>query len=186
VEFGKTLYVVDRREWRRWLTKNHRKEKEIWLIYYRKSTGKLRISYNDAVEEALCYGWVDSIQKGIDAEKYAQRFTPRKLGSNLSEANKERIRRLIKAKKMTAAGLAAVAGSYKPEEETAIPEDVLAALKADPAAWKNFRKMPEGYRRVRVGYLESRRRHGEEAFQKSLRHFIKKTAENKMFGYIRS
>jgi uncharacterized protein YdeI (YjbR/CyaY-like superfamily) len=186
MELGKTLYVTDRREWRSWLSKNHGKEKGIWLIYYRKATGKGRIPYNDAVEEALCFGWIDSMQKGIDAEKFAQRFSPRKPGSNLSEANKERIRRLIKEKKMTAAGLKAVEGTYKPEEKLTVSEDIITALKADPTAWKNFQKLPEGYRRVRIGYIESRRRHGTEMFQKSLQHFIKKTAENKKIGFIRT
>jgi uncharacterized protein YdeI (YjbR/CyaY-like superfamily) len=186
MELGKTLYLKNRREWRRWLARNHTKEKEIWLVYYRKATGKPRIPYNDAVEEALCFGWIDSIQKGIDAERFAQRFSPRKAGSNLSEANKERIRRLIREKKMTAAGLAAVAGTFDPQEKLKVSDDILKALKADPAAWKNFLKLPEGYRNVRIGYIESRRRHGKEMFQKSLQHFIKKTAANKRIGYIRT
>jgi uncharacterized protein YdeI (YjbR/CyaY-like superfamily) len=66
---GTTLYVTDRKEWRAWLSKNHDKENEIWLIYYRKSSGKRRIPYNDAVEEALCFGWIDSINKNIDKER---------------------------------------------------------------------------------------------------------------------
>src|SRR4030043_1595586 len=108
MEIGKTLYVKDRRSWRTWLARNHDKEKEIWLIYYRKETGKPRIPYNDAVEEALCYGWIDSTVKNIDTERFAQRFSPRKKSSSLSQANKERIIRLIATKKMTPAGLAAV------------------------------------------------------------------------------
>ena len=101
MELGKTLYVTDRKKWRSWLAKNHNKEKDIWLIYYRKSSGKKRIPYNDAVEEALCYGWIDSIQKRIDEEKFAQRFSPRKPNSVLSQMNKERIHKLIEQKKMT-------------------------------------------------------------------------------------
>lgn len=186
MELGKTLYVIDRDEWRSWLARNYRKEKEVWLIYYRKASGKPRIPYNDAVEEALCFGWIDSIQKGIDAERFAQRFTPRKPGSSLSEANKERIRKLITEKKMTDAGLAAVAGTFDPEEKIVIAADVLNALKADPAAWKNFWKLPEGYRRVRIGYIESRRHHGKMMFQKSLRYFIDATAKNKRIGFIRT
>ena len=78
MDIGKTLYVTDRKQWRSWLAKNHTKAKEIWLIYYRKSSGKKRIPYNDAVEEALCYGWIDSIMKSIDEKSFAQRFSPRK------------------------------------------------------------------------------------------------------------
>jgi uncharacterized protein YdeI (YjbR/CyaY-like superfamily) len=186
MDLGKTLYVTDRKEWRNWLSRNHRKEKEVWLIYYRKASGKPRIQYNDAVEEALCFGWIDSIQKGIDSERFAQRFSPRKPDSNLSEANKERIRQLIKKKKMRKVGLAAVAGIFDPEEKEVIAADVLEALKANPAAWKNFWKFPEGYRRVRIGYIENRRRHGMEMFLKSLRHFIDATAKNKRIGLIRT
>ena len=75
---GKTVYLADRKSWRAWLAEHHDSETEVWLIYYRKETGKPRISYNDAVEEALCYGWVDSIVRGIDEERFAQRFSKRK------------------------------------------------------------------------------------------------------------
>lgn len=102
----KTLYVKDRDQWRKWLFENHDKEKEIWLVFYRKDSGKPRISYNDAVEEALCFGWIDSIEKGTDHERFAQRFTPRKPKSQWSETNKERVKRLIKDGKMTKAGFA--------------------------------------------------------------------------------
>lgn len=103
---GKMLYVTKKDMWKEWLEKFHDKEKEIWLVFYRKGSGKQRISYNDSVEEALCFGWIDSIEKGIDNERFAQRFTPRKPKSQWSETNKERVRRLIKDGKMTQAGLA--------------------------------------------------------------------------------
>lgn len=107
MKLGKTLYVKKRGEWRKWLEKNHQKESEIWLVYYKKHTKKPSIPYNDAVEEALCFGWIDSSEKRIDKERYAQRFTPRKPKSNWSESNKERVRKLIVQGKMTPAGLAA-------------------------------------------------------------------------------
>jgi uncharacterized protein YdeI (YjbR/CyaY-like superfamily) len=189
MELGKSLYLTKRKEWRSWLAKNHDKEKEIWLVYYRKSSGKPRMSYDDAVEEALCYGWIDSIQKGIDSEKFAQRFTPRKMKSTLSEANKERIRRLIKEGKMTEAGLEAVSGSFYAAKDQVevlnIAPDILEALKGDELAWKNYQKLPESYRKVRIGFIESRRRHGDEMFQRSLRHFVEMTARNKRFGIMK-
>ncbi len=114
---GKTLYVTQRKEWRAWLRTHHDAEPEIWLIYYRKATGKPRIPYDHAVEEALCYGWIDSIEKGIDGQRFAQRFSPRKPTSVLSPMNRERIRRLIKEKKMTNAGLAAVAHAFDPQKD---------------------------------------------------------------------
>src|SRR5205823_14606788 len=84
-----------RAKWRAWLRRNHSKSKGTWLVYYRKASGKPRIAYNAAVEEALCYGWIDSQQKGVDAERLAQRFTPRRPGSALSEMNRQRVRRLV-------------------------------------------------------------------------------------------
>ena len=74
----KTLYVADKKSWRAWLARHHKSETEIWLVYFRKETGKPRISYNDAVLEALCYGWIDSTVKTIDKERFAQRFCVRK------------------------------------------------------------------------------------------------------------
>jgi len=114
MNLGKTLYVTDGREWRSWLSKHHSTEKEIWLVYYRKDSGKPRIPYNDAVEEALCYGWIDSTLKKIDQERFAHRFSPRRPTSKLSEMNKERIRRLIAKKRMTAAGLSAIQHVFAP------------------------------------------------------------------------
>lgn len=94
MEIGKTLYVINRKKWREWLRKNHKNEKDIWLIFFKKESGKPRLPYNDAVEEALCYGWIDSIVKKNDGEKFAQRFSPRKKNSFLSDMNKERICKL--------------------------------------------------------------------------------------------
>src|SRR6266480_5016060 len=88
---GKTLYVKTRKEWRAWLAKHYKTATEIWLIYYKKESGKPRIPYNDAVDEALCYGWIDSLLKPIDKMKYAQRYSPRKKTSRLSD-NESRAR----------------------------------------------------------------------------------------------
>ena len=106
MEIGKMLYVTNRKDWREWLSENHDKEKEIWLINYRKDSCKLSIPYNDAVEEALCFGWIDSLEKGIDSERFAQRFTPRKPKSQWSKSNMERVEKLIKMGKMTKSGFA--------------------------------------------------------------------------------
>jgi len=188
-QIGKTLYVASRRAWRSWLAKNHDKEKEVWLIYYRKETGKPRIPYNDAVEEALCFGWIDSTVKKLDAERFAQRFSVRKKNSSLSQANKERVLKLIAQKKMTRAGLDAIAHTFNPAEESEqqfiIPSEILAPLQVDKQAWENFQRFPESYQRVRIAYILSRKRHGQEMFEKSLRHFIKMTAKNKRFGFVK-
>jgi uncharacterized protein YdeI (YjbR/CyaY-like superfamily) len=112
MELGKTLYVTQRGEWRDWLSTNHRTEKEIWLIGYPKKKGKPSLPYNDAVEEALCFGRIDSTIKKLDAKRNAQRYTPRRPNSPLSEMNMERVRRLIAAGLMTLAGLAAAGGPF--------------------------------------------------------------------------
>ena len=189
MEIGKTLYVSSRKEWRKWLKKNHNIEKEIWLVYYRKAAGKPRIPYNDAVEEALCYGWIDSTLKKMDDQRLAQRFTPRRKDSQLSQANKERIDKLIAEGKMTQAGLDAVAHIYTPgnvsKELFTIPNDILEPLKANPRAWENFQKFPDTYKRIRIAYIDTRRRHGREMFETSLNNFIKKTANNKRIGFMK-
>lgn len=186
MELGKTLYVTERKKWRSWLAKNHNKEKEIWLIYYRKSSGKKRIPYNDAVEEALCYGWIDSIMKRIDEEKFAQRFSPRRSNSVLSQMNRERIHRLIKQKKMTVKGLNAVKhvfdGSSK-YSKCIIKDDIIRLLKEDKITWENFRKFPESYKRIRIEWIEGTRTR-PEIFKKRLKYFLKMTAKNKKYGMV--
>ncbi len=186
MKLGKTLYVINRKDWRSWLSKNHSKEKEIWLIYYKKASGKPRIPYNDAVEEALCFGWIDSTAKAIDDEKYAQRFTPRRKGSQFSQANREKVREMIARKKMTKAGLDAIAHAFDLSkdhpEKFRISPDIMKAFKKDDEAWENFQKFPTRYQRTRIGFVESRRRHGKIPFEKSLYHLIKMSAKNKRFG----
>lgn len=183
MEIGKRIYLTKRNDWRSWMEKNYNKEKEIWLIYYKKSSAKPRIAYNDAVEEALCFGWIDSIVKKIDDEKIAQRFTPRRSGSSISEMNKERVRRLIKKKLMTNAGLKAI--SFDRKEKFVISPDILKALQSDEQVWKNFQKFPLGYKRVRIGYIEDVRNHDKKMFESRLNNFIKKTAKNRKFGLVR-
>ena len=183
---GKTLYVQERKAWRAWLRKNHAKEKEIWLIYYKKRSGKPRIPYNDSVEEALCFGWIDSILKPIDHEKFAQRFSPRKPTSQLSPMNRERVLRLKKQKKMTAAGFAAISHAMHHSEKRPkfkLPVDIEKALKKDPVTWANYRKLPPSYKRIRIGWIHLSR-HRPEVFRQRLEYFVKMTRKNKRFGMV--
>jgi uncharacterized protein YdeI (YjbR/CyaY-like superfamily) len=106
MEIGETLLARSRQEWHDWLTQHHRDRKEIWLVYYKKTSGKTGISYDDAVEEALCFGWIDGAIKGIDEETYAGRFTPRRPRSPWSASNRARVSRLLQAGQVTEAGLA--------------------------------------------------------------------------------
>jgi uncharacterized protein YdeI (YjbR/CyaY-like superfamily) len=182
VTVTKSLHVTTRARWRAWLQKHHASEPEIWLVYWRKETGKPRVSYNDAVEEALCFGWIDSTQKGIDDQRVAQRFTPRRRVGRLSEMNKQRVRRLAAEGRMTPAGMAVI-GDALEEAPLVLAPDIERALKNDPATWQNFRGFPEPYRRLRIAYIEGARRRPEE-FAKRLAHFVDMTGQNKRFGYV--
>jgi uncharacterized protein YdeI (YjbR/CyaY-like superfamily) len=178
VEIGKTLRAKTRGEWRRWLEKNHKTATEIWLVYYSKGSGKKFVPYDAAVEEALCFGWIDGIVKKLEADSRAQRFTPRRAGRPVSELNKERMRRMIESGKMTEAGLAAAPDLH---DEFEVAEWILEELRADPAVWKNFQSFPETYRRIRVAWIQNTTGNDEVRRQR-LDYFIKMTREGKQFG----
>ncbi len=175
------LEVAERSEWRAWLRRNHKTAEEVWLVYPKKHTGRPRISYNDAVEEALAFGWIDSTAKRIDDDRYAQRFTPRKPSSPYSQANLARLRAMAAKGRIIPEVLAKV----KPllvEKPLAIPPDILAALKADRKTWKNFEAFSDSYKRIRLGYIEGARNRRNE-FAKRLRNFLKVTKENRIIGF---
>jgi uncharacterized protein YdeI (YjbR/CyaY-like superfamily) len=177
---GKTLYVTERQAWRAWLADNYNKEKEIWLVYPKKASGKPRILYNDAVEEALCFGWIDSTAKRIDDDSYAQRFSPRNPKSAYSEANKARLRKLVKAGMVIPSVEATIQKILK--EDFVVPSDILDSLKANKVAWENFQKFSLQYQRIRVAYVEGARDRPDE-FKKRLNNLIKLTEKNKQFGF---
>lgn len=179
MEITETLYAQDRAAWRQWLAENHATKMEIWLVSYSKESGRPRIPYLHAVEEALCFGWIDGIAKKMDAERTAQRFTPRKPKSNWTELNKERMRRLIARGLMTEAGLA-VAPDLSVESFTIAP-DILAALQADPVVWANYLQFDGLYQRVRVSTIEEARRQPDE-FRRRLDKFLDMTRQNKTYG----
>jgi len=176
----KMLYVISREDWRKWLKKHYKTEKEIWLVYYRKQTGKPRIPYNDAVDEALCFGWIDSTVKNVDEGRFAQRFSPRNPQSEYSQTNKERLRKLVEQGKVMK-GVLATLGDMA-AEKFVIPPDILQALKANKQAWGNFQKYSESYQRIRIAYIDGARKRPDE-FTKRLKHLIKMTAQNKQFGF---
>jgi uncharacterized protein YdeI (YjbR/CyaY-like superfamily) len=180
MEIGTTFYAKTRAQWRAWLKKHAAKEREIWLVLYTKASGKPFVAYIDAVEEALCFGWIDSIVKKHGPDSRVQRYTPRRPGSPLSELNKERVRRLIAEGKMTPAGLAAagdVDGPFK------VPADILRALKKDKEAWANFQQFPESYKRIRIGWIDNSRNNAA-VFEQRLSYFLKMTKQNKRFGMV--
>ena len=174
------LYVADRQSWRNWLTENYQTAVEIWLIYPRKHSSLPRIPYNDAVEEALCFGWIDSITKTVDEDRYSQRFTPRKPRSNYSQTNRERLRHLIAQNKVMPEIMSQVEAVLA--EPFVFPEDIKAALQANEQAWQNFNSYSGSYQRIRVAYVDTARKRPEE-FKKRLNNLIKKCEQNKQFGF---
>jgi uncharacterized protein YdeI (YjbR/CyaY-like superfamily) len=154
----KTFYAKDRREWRVWLQKNHGKCEEIWLVYYKKDSGKPRVPYEDAVEEALCFGWIDGKVKKVDEACFAQRFTPRQPRSSWSKANIQRAERLIAEGKMMPAGLAALNSNQRRETPvlpSEMPKELEAKFRKQSGAWKNFDNFPPYYRRLMAGWVAS-------------------------------
>ncbi len=175
------LYVTNRGEWRAWLRKHRKTDKEIWLVHYKKHTGRPRISYNDSVEEALSFGWIDSTARTIDEDRYAQRFTPRRPKSPYSAANIERLKALARRGKV-AKDVLATLGDRLNEGHPRIPPDILETIKADREAWKNFQAFSDPYKRIRIGYIEGARDRPSE-FSKRLRNFVAMTRKNRIIGY---
>ena len=179
-----TLYVTTRKQWRDWLSDNFDKTKEIWLVYPKKKTGKIRILYNDAIEEALCFGWIDSTVKTFDKDHTIQRFTPRKPKSNFSQANIERLKWLLD-KNMIHSSLEKDV-HYIISREFIFSNDIIDTIKKDKAAWTNYQKLSESYKRIRIAYIEGARLRPDE-FKKRLSNFLDKTRDNKLikgFGGI--
>lgn len=176
-----TFYTADRAEWRAWLSDHFAKDDEIWFVFPMAGSGERRLSYNDAVEEALCFGWIDSTVRNADPQHRIQRFSPRKGGSVYSRANIERLIWLESR------------GMIRPEVRDSVigmirtpyvfPADILAALKKDRTVWENYEGFPEPYRRIRVAYIDAARKRPAE-FGRRLEHFIRKTRANKLIaGY---
>lgn len=180
-----TFYAPDRKTWRDWLSKNHDKKTEIWLVKYNKASGKPCVLYDESVEEALCFGWIDGLQRSNDKESSIQRFTPRRVKSNWSELNKERVRRLISAGKMTPAGMKVLEGVDLKVSPLVLSDEVRSFLKKDPEVWKNFEKFDDLYKRLRIAYIEDAKKQKRfEEYERRLNNFIKATKKNKKIGTI--
>ena len=175
-----TLYVATRTEWRDWLEANHDVKSEVWLVSYHKNTGRPSVPYNSAVEEALCFGWIDSIRKTLDRESSAQRYTPRRPGSGYSQTNKERLARLMRAGRVIPS-VTETLGDARPEGYR-IPDDVLSALRSNEEAWTFFSHTAPSYQRIRAAYVDVARKRPSE-FTKRLDHLVEMSAKGKQFGY---
>ncbi len=176
---NKTLNIKTRTEWRNWLQQHFNMEKEVWLIYAKKSTGEKRIQYNDAVEEALCFGWIDSTNKTLDKDHTIQRFTPRQTKSSYSQPNKERLKWLVDNNLIHHSFLKTVQDVIS--KEFVFPLDILDEIKKDKTAWENYNFFSDSYKRIRIAYIEGARKRPEE-FTKRLTNFIQKTRDNKLIS----
>jgi uncharacterized protein YdeI (YjbR/CyaY-like superfamily) len=186
----KTLHVSNRDEWRRWLETNGKKETVIWLIFYKKGSGKRSVPYHEAVEEALCFGWIDSIIKRVDDEKYIQKFTPRKEKSSWSLLNVNRVRKMISQGKMTEKGLALFRyAEYngllpepgtKPGKDLIIPKFIADALSANNKAAKYFNSLAPSYKRLYVFWIMDAKK--EETRMRRLQEAIGLLNEGKKLG----
>ena len=158
----KQLYVTNRDEWREWLSENHAAEAGIWLIFYKKKASRPTIAYEAAVEEAICFGWIDSIIKKIDAVRYARKFTPRLDKSKWSLLNKKRADKMIKQGRMMEVGLAKIKAAKKtglwdkdlrPRISLDIPPEFAKALARNKKAKGNFDKLAPSYRKHYIGWI---------------------------------
>ena len=183
------LYVAKRDDWRAWLERHWDVEKEVWLIFYKRNTGKPSLNYDDAVEEALCFGWIDSIIRKLDDEKFARKFTPRKAQSRWSELNKKRARRMVKEGKMTQAGLKKIREAKKSGEwfrsplqrtNRAMPSYVIEAFAANEKARENFAKLAKSYQRQYIGWISSAKK--EETQKRRLAEAIRLLEKDEKLG----
>ena len=180
MEIHNLLDIKSRAELREWLIQNHKTEKECWVVVKRgRPTDDNIFWYIDAVEEALCFGWIDSTTKKIADNVTAQKLCPRKPRSNWSELNKERCRRMERLGLMTDAGRA-VLPDMSPNGFI-IDKDILQRLQSDPVVWKNFCKFPDLYRRIRIDTIQIKKNQ-PELFESRLNKFIENTRKGLLYG----
>ena len=163
----KEIYIKTRAEWRAWLEKNHDKSKGIWLVFYKKHSGKPSLEYDASVEEALCFGWIDSIIKKLDDDRYVRKFTPRKPDSQWSELNRKRVKKLMTQGLMAYPGIELVKAaketglwgqSKRPNISFEIPEELKSALAKNKKAKIFFNQLAPSYRKQFIGWISMAKR----------------------------
>jgi len=181
------LTVTSRASWRRWLSRHHANATEIWLIFFKRHTGMPSIAYVDAVEEALCFGWIDSLIQRIDDDRYARKFTPRRSDAAWSASNRTRLAKLIAQGRMTAAGLAKVPHCRSedppgtpPAREPSLPVRLRRLLSGNRRAWESFRGLAPSHRRRYVRWIVAAKR--PETQERRLRKAIGLLARGEKLG----
>ena len=180
----KTLDVRTAAAWRAWLASHHRSESEVWLVFHKRHTGRASIDYEDAVDEALCFGWIDSLIRRLDDDRYARKFTPRRPDSRWSTANRKRYARLLETGRLKPAGrkLAPTerSGDAPVVSSANVPSYIEQAIKRHRGAWKFFESLAPSHRRMYILWIDSAKR--EETKAKRLREAIKKLAAGEKLG----
>ncbi|MBN1291999.1 MAG: YdeI/OmpD-associated family protein [Candidatus Latescibacteria bacterium] len=183
------LYVADREQWREWLEVHYSDKKVVWLIFYKKHTGQPSISYDEAVEEALCFGWIDSIIKRIDNDIYARKFTPRDSASKWSESNKKRVEKLLADGRMTDFGMAVIKaakqnGQWDNVASTnrgwVMPPEFENALNKNRKAKQYFESLAQSYKRPYIWWIATAKR--PETRERRIREAIMLLEQNKKLG----
>jgi uncharacterized protein YdeI (YjbR/CyaY-like superfamily) len=177
----------DRAEWRAWLERNHSTAERIWLSIGKKGNRVTSLTYNDAVEEALCFGWIDSTVRRLDNDRFRQLYSRRKARSIWARSNKERVARLIAAGLMRPAGLAAIEaakanGSWSALdriEDLTVPDDLASALSENPVALQNFDTFPSSARKAVLYWIQSAKR--LETRTRRIAEVVQRSAEGRRF-----
>ncbi len=191
MELSTSVYFKNRDEWHKWLEKNHDKEKELWLIHYKKHSGKNGIHHQEAVEEAICFGWIDGKLKRIDDEKFILRYSPRKANSVWSKINKEKAEKMIKAGKITNSGLTKIEeakkfgswdAAYTNKQRERMPPDLKKALMKNKKAWNNFQNFANTYRNMYVGWVVNSKT--DETRKKRIERVVKQSLQNKKLIFL--
>jgi len=186
MKINKSFTPGNEKDWRRWLEKNHDRAQEIWLVYLKPASGRSNIDYETSVEEALCFGWIDSIIQKIDENKYVRKFNPRRPGSKWSETNKRRVAKVIREGRMTAAGLAKVtfdldkvdARQTAPKRAVMeMPGNVERALRSQPEVWAAFERVTPSLRRNYILWLMDAKK--PETFERRLKLLIEEVMAGK-------
>ena len=186
MKITKSFTPSDLPDWRNWLVKNHAREQEVWLVYLKPASGKANLDYESSVEEALCFGWIDSLIQTIDEQKYARKFNPRRMESKWSETNKRRVLKVINEGRMTEAGMAKVTFDVKEVDPSQpkpkrppvkMPEKMEQALKSRPGLWEAFQHISASYRRTYILWLSDAKK--PETFERRFRMLEKEVLAGK-------
>ena len=183
----KTLLVRTPARWRAWLAEHHASEPEIWLVFHKQHTGVASIDYHDALDEALCFGWVDSLVKRLDDRRFARKFTPRRAESRWSDVNRKRYAELEAAGRLKAPGIERRPGrrgsAPRPERlelPSKLPSYLQAGLRKHPTALRRFESLPLSHRRRYFAWIDSAKR--PETKVRRLEEAIRLLARGKPLG----